>query len=261
MIYSVNCTLSKITPIDNIVNYMIPPLTNKEIKRSVKPESYPKPLSIPIDLIDWVVAYDAYKPIYHIDPKVLSAKWADPEDFSLVNKKVWSKSYDVNIDASGKPLNPFGRIGIEGRGLLGKWGANYAVDILLYRIMNDEKELLLIKRDDNHLYAFVGGMIDGEETELQAAERELKEETELDLSLDNAEVVYRGTAGDYRNTDNAWIETTVFLMDVSEKTDLHPVASDDAEHVEWVKELDVPFLKMHGSHQDILEKIIKNDSH
>ena len=35
---------------------------------------------------------------------------------------------DVRFDANGFPLNPFGRTGLRGRGLLGKWGPNHVQD-------------------------------------------------------------------------------------------------------------------------------------
>ena len=37
------------------------------------------------------------------------------------------------VDANGLPLNPFGRTGLIGRGLLGRWGPNHALDAVVTR--------------------------------------------------------------------------------------------------------------------------------
>jgi ADP-ribose pyrophosphatase len=36
-------------------------------------------------------------------------------------------------EATGAPLNPYGRTGLTGRGLLGKWGPNHAADPIVTR--------------------------------------------------------------------------------------------------------------------------------
>lgn len=44
----------------------------------------------------------------------------------------------------GKPLNPKGRTGLQGRGLLGKWGPNHAADPIVTRWkMNNSKSKVL----------------------------------------------------------------------------------------------------------------------
>ena len=47
----------------------------------------------------------------------------------------------VLFDAEGAPLNPRGRTGMKGRGLLGKWGPNHAADPIVTRY-NPDTELL-----------------------------------------------------------------------------------------------------------------------
>ncbi len=227
-----------------------------------KPAGYPDRFVTPEPNRSWEVRYPEYIPPYYIDPKVLiqgiEKGWADPEDISAIEKRGWSRNYEVNIDEEGFPLNPKGRTGIKGRGLLGKWGANYAVDILVSRTTDKGREYLLIKRTDNHQYAFVGGMVDGDESDIRAAERELGEEVHLDIPLEKAEVIEKGYANDFRNTDNAWIETTVFHMDVTNTNYVTPRADDDAESLEWVPEESIPTLKMHSNHHQVLESFIKN---
>lgn len=47
-----------------------------------------------------------------------------------INRASFSGTYDV---VDGLPRNPFGRTGIIGRGLLGRWGPNHAVDPIVTR--------------------------------------------------------------------------------------------------------------------------------
>lgn len=47
-----------------------------------------------------------------------------------VNRISNSGDYEVK---NSYPLNPFGRTGIIGRGLLGRWGPNHAADSLVTR--------------------------------------------------------------------------------------------------------------------------------
>lgn len=43
---------------------------------------------------------------------------------------------------NGRPLNPQGRTGLKGRGILGKWGPNHAADPIVtrWKIINDERK-------------------------------------------------------------------------------------------------------------------------
>lgn len=64
------------------------------------------------------------------------------------------------------------------------------VDILIF---NDKKEFILIKRKNNpykDCWAFPGGFVDYGETTEDAAVREAKEETSIDVDLQNQFKVY-----------------------------------------------------------------------
>ena len=56
-------------------------------------------------------------------------------------------------DREGRPLNPLGRTGLGGRGLLGRWGRNEAADALLTRLQPETGRLqvLIIERRDKQL--------------------------------------------------------------------------------------------------------------
>lgn len=63
----------------------------------------------------------------------------------------------------GHPRNPIGRTGMIGRGLLGKWGPNYAADPLVTRFDPDtgKLQMVAVERSDTHDWAIPGGMVEG----------------------------------------------------------------------------------------------------
>ena len=70
-------------------------------------------------------------------------------------------------------------------------------------------QVLVIERKDSGQKALPGGMVDEGEVIATTVARELSEETGATLSFDGATTVFTGVVDDPRNTDNAWVETTV----------------------------------------------------
>lgn len=135
----------------------------------------------------------------------------------------------------GAPLNPYGRTGMVGRGILGKWGPNHAADTILTRFDKESGKLqfLMIQRRDTKDWALAGGMVDPGETATAAAKRELKEETGLEFkvgeTVEEVGMVYRGYVDDPRNTDNSWMETSAFHYKLVPGLEEHkPEGQDDA---------------------------------
>lgn len=154
------------------------------------------------------------------------------------------------------PLNPHGRTGLAGRGLLGKWGPNHAGDPVVTRShpTTGKLQVAMITRGDNDMKALPGGMVDPHELVWVTIRREFTEEAGAmtdperkakfeKLSNDlfkHGTVLYRGYVDDPRNTDNAWMETTAmhYHCDPYIAENLPLEAGDDAKAVEW---LDVTF--------------------
>jgi ADP-ribose pyrophosphatase len=224
------------------------------------PDGYPRRIKVPDALVDWDVDYPDYDPPYYVAPEVLAndrtrkeGGWADPEDIAVAEAlPVQSFEGPIRFDAEGRPLNPRGRSGIAGRGLLGKWGVNYAADPIVTRINKQfgDVEMLAIQRKDNGLWAIPGGMVDAGEEVSRTLARELSEETGVSLDMNRGKLIYRGFVDDPRSTDHAWIETTVRHLHLSSEAaaNLEPRAGSDARSVYWLPLTEKSLQKLYAGH-------------
>jgi hypothetical protein len=218
------------------------------------------PARVQVDERLWSVKANEYKPkeFFHKDVEenmLLSIddpkRWAHakvptPLDLSDVLKSIMPICVNGNVrfeqvykccfqDVDGKPLNPCGRTGIAGLGKLGCWGPNHAADIIL------------IRRKDTDEVATTGGMVDPiEKRDLKnlanTALRELEEEAlkksplidELKAYIDagNIETVFGGVVDDVRNTDHAFMVTTVYAVCLTEEFAMKlPIQKENEEVV------------------------------
>lgn len=233
--------------------------------------------------VPWTVKWDDYKPVEYTAPPVLkNPPWADDSDakkvqhYNQIDGKVDRRSfmgdYAVNADTN-RPLNPQGRTGLSGRGLLGRWGPNHAGDPVVTRWAKDEQnekrkvlEIILISRKDSGELALPGGMVDPGEHVSVAIKREFVEEAmnsnadgakHVEALFKNANFIFRGYIDDPRNTDNAWMESEAVNMhdETGELTkDLKLEAGDDAAKVKWVR-LDRDH-NLYASHEGIVRAVI-----
>jgi ADP-ribose pyrophosphatase len=246
------------------------------------------PPKSPVKNSNWEVPDPDYNPVEFTSQKVLEndrskkvGGWADPPDPTTTDMKTILATRRTNaiegkphlklhLGPDGRPRNPFGRTGIRGRGTLGKWGTNPAVDPIVTRFNNGILEIVAIERKDHrNVWAIPGGMVDDDEQATQALIREFMEEAgavedevkrkELlefmdDLFANRGQTVYLGYVDDPRNTDNAWIETTAAHFHIDDETiakHLTLKAGDDARNVQWMKVDDsVPeFKTFYASHR------------
>lgn len=199
-----------------------------------------------------------------------------------MNKLEFHKISDIcYIDNSGKPLNPLGRTGIRGRGLLGKWGGNLAGDLILARVKHGEIQYVTIVRKDNHQLSTTGGMVDpsdilNNDTQdklinglLNAAFREYIEEASADKGeilkelqkyiKTNIQCIDGGICDDVRNTDNAFIGTGVFLAllpdTLADKLQMQ-YGNEEAFNIGWrtLQQIKNHPTGVFGSHEQYFEK-------
>lgn len=267
-------------------------------RSSQYPGSKIKRFPVPDDKVNWSQNWPQYNPVSYTDPSVLKKPvWADPDigpsfspKFNTVDGGVDRTSFEGNYKTEkGKPLNPRGRTGLTGRGLLGRWGPNHAADPIVTRWKVDAKgakvhhpvskrpilQFVAIKRKDCGEWAIPGGMVDPGEQVSLTLQREFSEEALNSLAISPAEKakvneritklfkssgfqVFKGYVDDPRNTDNAWMETVAvnFHDDLGDSVSELPLqAGDDAGQVKWV-DVDSSF-PLYANHSHFLELVAK----
>ncbi len=166
------------------------------------------------------------------------------------------KKSKPSLDYWGSKMQPFWRP-----------GANPTVDIL---VIKESKEVLLIRRTllsdaCPGMYALPGGFHDteskkgeawkpGKETAKEAAIRELKEETSLEIDNidDLLEIgIYEGGNRDPRDNKEAWSRSTVFGINLKMVT-RQIKGQDDAMEAIWVSIDKALEMKLAFDHHIIL---------
>jgi ADP-ribose pyrophosphatase len=125
-----------------------------------------KRVPVPDDLVPWSRDFPSYNPDDFTTDHVLNEGtvqgWADPRT-PPTDLKQQRKSYEAPIAFNGgRPLNPRGRTGVRGRGLLGKWGPNHAADPIVtrYHPQTGKLQFVAVRREDTTHFAVPGGMVD-----------------------------------------------------------------------------------------------------
>jgi len=191
----------------------------------------------------------------------------DPKSIDFKQRKSYMGDGKINV-VNGFPINPYRLANApKGRGILAKWGPNFAADPLITRIDRDTGELkvLVIQREDTGHWAFPGGMVDFGEKVTTTALRELGEEAVSDESLDLIKdqlldigsIIYEGYADDPRNTQNAWMETAIFHMHLTPDIEGSLQLEYDEQEtlgVKWLSFNDVSSMNnLYGSHSDYIQ--------
>ena len=163
--------------------------------------AYPQRIPVPDDKVKWDTPWPDYsfKVKWHCDESVKqharlnidddfdADHWADPprgHDGKLLPQlreqledrwtfcetphfegRVTRRIRATNIgfdEATNAPLNPRGRTGIAGRGLLGRWGPNHAADCIITRFSPHDGKLqfVAIQRNEINAWAIPGGIVD-----------------------------------------------------------------------------------------------------
>ena len=118
-------------------------------------------------------------------------------------------------------------------------------------IQKGTKVLLVERKKDpfKQMMVLPGGFINEGERAEDAAIREVKEETSLDIVLDNILGVYSDPSRDPRGH----IMSTVFIGKISNKSDKkEPIAGDDAATTKWVDLVSIEEEQFGFDHKKIL---------
>eukprot|EP00299_Pterocystis_sp_00344_P016591 c8320_g1_i1.p1 GENE.c8320_g1_i1~~c8320_g1_i1.p1 ORF type:complete len:1029 (+),score=272.11 c8320_g1_i1:453-3089(+) len=203
------------------------------LSRTVNPQ-YPKRVIVTAQQQPWAVSWPEYSPpefthysVLENDARIKEGGWADPLFLAtpeMRHRFSYLGALPINTQGPGQPclINPTGRTGVRGRGVLGKWGPNHYATPVITR-SNGEGGIdvlgVLTKRADateewtlpssmapphDALGAFRQSLTDLITDDETAQYRALLEST-----WSNGTQISCGYLDDSRNTDNAWMEYLV----------------------------------------------------
>lgn len=257
-----------------------PPLLKQA---SLRPASYPERGNIGSDVYDW--CDPQYRPVEFTEPFIVASKkpeWADPPNVSflemltrttinregVVTKLPLCTLYDFT---EGRFLNPRGKTGISGRGMLGRWGPNWAADVIVTKREGGKLWVLLCEKqvgDGTSTLCFPAGMVEPGQFVPETLRRELCEEAVNDdtvvdelFRMCNMGCVYAGHVDDWRNTDHAWIVTQAYRFhatpEIAAKLTLNVTDTDEIKKSAWYVATDV--TEMYASHKAWLDKVVASE--
>ncbi|XP_048050691.1 transient receptor potential cation channel subfamily M member 2 isoform X2 [Megalobrama amblycephala] len=159
------------------------------------PGSTVKRFPVPEEKVSWEVNFTSYLP------------------------PIYNQHDSSNSDTSvlDKYRNPEGRTGIRGKGALERLGPNHILHPIFTRWRDAEHtvlEFLSVCEDAEKPGSLPGGPAKPDEPLPQTLERILgkKLHDKTRSQLEAGEKVYKGYVDDSRNTDNAWVETTIITL-------------------------------------------------
>jgi 8-oxo-dGTP diphosphatase len=119
-------------------------------------------------------------------------------------------------------------------------------------IIQKDSQILLVKRKNEPFkgyFAVPGGFVNEGERVEEAAKREAKEETSLDIEL----VDILGVYSDPNRDPRGHIMSTVFIGEISYNNEkIEPLAQDDAVAIEWIDLQKVETTSLAFDHEKII---------
>ncbi|XP_041662819.1 transient receptor potential cation channel subfamily M member 2-like isoform X1 [Cheilinus undulatus] len=159
---------------------------------------------VPEEKVPWEVSFSSYMPTYYT-----SEGSEDQVDGS-------------ELEGLDNYRNPEGRTGVRGRGALSHLGPNLTVDLVLTRWRDNTRSVLeyLAVWDDHGSLVLPGGPVQSADQLPVALKRTVGKKLYEKISEKASEgtKVFEGYVDDVRNTDNAWVETTVLNIHLDNNT-------------------------------------------
>lgn len=124
-------------------------------------------------------------------------------------------------------------------------------------VLNDDGELLLIRRTDNENWAMPGGAMDIGETIAQAGVRETREETGIECEIVHLVGVYTNPRHVMEYTSNGEVRQECSLVFAARPTAGVPTPSSESSEVRWVPPGEVDRLQMHPSMRQRITHVLE----
>lgn len=217
-------------------------------RSNVYPLSQIKRFVVGEEFLSWKIAYPDYDPVAYTALNVLAGcslsvdeeyNPRKPPKFNELDEACDRRSYKGPYELDpmiGLPLNPSGRTGIKGRGMLRRYGPNHITEAIFtrFRAFNQSTkhqllEVLVLEESAREYYLPSDEVklgINPEDNLPNSLKKIFNISTLKQLKLSdhaisksmealrgvmiNRQVIYEGFLDDERNTDNAWIETAVY---------------------------------------------------
>ncbi|XP_028249051.1 transient receptor potential cation channel subfamily M member 2 [Parambassis ranga] len=179
---------------------------------------------VPEEKVPWEVSFSLYAPTYYSSED--SGDHVDGSDPETLDKY----------------RNPGGRTGMRGQGALSRLGPNLNVDLVLTRWRDSETsvlEYLAVWDDSQRALALPGGPVESADQLSVTLQRTLgrKLYDTIKTKVSEGVKVSEGYVDDCRNTDNAWVETTVLTTHLDRTSqvmvDINNVVESSHGFLQW----------------------------
>lgn len=137
--------------------------------------------------------------------------------------------------------------------------ANSIVVAVAVAVRNTQGELLLIERTDNGLWALPGGAVDIGETVVQAAQREVYEETGINVEIAGLSGIY----SDPRHViayDDGEVRQEFSICFHAKPVGGEPRSSSETSQARWVSPDSLESLKVHPSMRLRIDHALRHEA-
>jgi ADP-ribose pyrophosphatase YjhB (NUDIX family) len=139
--------------------------------------------------------------------------------------------------------------------------ANSLVPSVNVVVVNDTREILMIRRSDNDNWAVPGGAIDLGESVAQAATRETLEESGITCELTGLVGIYSDPRHKILYTSNGEVRQEFSIVLTARHLTGTPTPSDESKEVRWVPAADLPGYTMDRSMRIRINDYLRGDPH
>src|SRR3954470_5917209 len=124
-------------------------------------------------------------------------------------------------------------------------------------VLNDEGELLLIRRTDNENWAMPGGAMDIGETIAEAGMRETREETGIDCEIVRLVGIYTNPRHVMHYTSNDEVRQECSLVFAARPVGGERKTSSESREVRWVSPSESDEYPMHASMRERVQHLLE----